>query len=151
MAMRTSSGASLRAGLARIVSSRFAVVDASVGVKWFVPESGRAEAMELLRDAATGEVTLVVPDLFVYEVLRTIRRKAGDEPARAAVAFFSAAGIVTVPPVERVLETALDAANALGCDFCDACAPAIATLLDAPLYSADRRAHAGYAGVLLIG
>lgn len=133
------------------MSSRFVVADASVGVKWFAPEPGRAEAMDLLRAAAAGEVTLVVPDLFVYEVLRTIRRKAGDEPARAAVAFFSAAGIVTVPPVERVLEAALDAANALGCDFYDACAPAIATLLDAPLYSADRGAHAGFTGVRLIG
>ncbi len=133
------------------MSSRLVVADASVGVKWFVPESGRGEAMELLRYAATGEITLVVPDLFVYEVLRTIRRKAGDEPARVAVAFFSAAGIVTVPPVERVLETALDVAEDLGCDVYDACAPAIATLLDAPLYSADRRAHAGYANVRLIG
>ncbi len=149
--MRRSSAASSRTHLAEAVSSRFAVVDASVGVKWFVPEPGRAEAMELLRAAVSGEVTLVVPDLFVYEVLRTIRRKAGDEPARAAVAFFSAAGIVTVPPVERVLETALDAANAHGCDFYDACAPAIAKLLDAPLYSADRRAHAGYPNVRLIG
>lgn len=149
--MRTSSAASSGTRLAGAVSSRFVVADASVGVKWFVPEAGRADAMELLRAAAPGEITLVVPDLFVYEVLRTIRRKAGDEPARAAVAFFSAAEIVTVPPVERVLQAALDAANTLGCDFYDACAPAIATLLDAPLYSADRRAHAGYANVRLSG
>jgi predicted nucleic acid-binding protein len=114
---------------AKAVSSRFAVADASVGVKWFVSEPGREDAIELLRSVASGEITLVVPDLFVYEVLRTIRRKAGDAPARAAVAFFSAAGIVTVPPVEHVLEAALDAANTLGCDFYDACAPAIATAL----------------------
>jgi predicted nucleic acid-binding protein len=133
------------------VSSHFVVADASVGVKWFVAESGREDAMALLRKIASGEITLVVPDLFVYEVLRTIRRKAGDESARAAVAFFSAAGIVTVPPVERVLDAALDAANTLGCDVYDACAPAIATLLDAPFYSADRRAHAGYPDVRLIG
>lgn len=133
------------------MNSRFVVADASVGVKWFVAESGRADAIALLHEVAAGEITLVVPDLFVYEVIRTIWRKAGDESARAAVAFFSAAGIVTVPPIERVLDAALDVANTLGCDVYDACAPAIATLLDAPLYSADRRAHSGYPNVRLIG
>ncbi len=133
------------------MSSHFVVLDASVGVKWFAAESGREDAMALLHEAASGETTLVVPDLFIYEVLRTVRRKAGDESARAAVAFFSVAGIVAVPPIERVLDAAIDAASTLGCDFYDACAPAIATLLDAPLYSADRRAHAGYPNVRLIG
>ncbi len=57
------------------MSSRLIVLDASVGVKWFTPKSGRDEALALLHRAAAGEVTLVVPDLFVYEVLRTVRRK----------------------------------------------------------------------------
>ncbi len=133
------------------MSSRLVVVDASVGVKWFVPEPGREEAMALLSDVASGEVGLVAPDLFVYEVVRTVRRKAGDALAREVVAFFSAVGLVTVPPSEHVLVAALDEATNLGCDFYDACAPAIASLLGAPLYSADRRAHANYRNVVLIG
>lgn len=127
------------------------VLDASVGVKWFTPEPGRAEALALLQAAGGGEVTLVVPDLFVYEVLSTVRRKTGDVAARRAAELFSTAGIVTVPPVARVLEATLDQASALGCDFYDACAPAIASMLDAELFSADRRAHAGFPGVTLIG
>ena len=133
------------------MGSQLVVLDASVGVKWFVPEAGREDAMALLRDVASGEVRLVAPDLFIYEVVRTVRRKAGDASARAAVAFFDALDLVTVPPASRVLEAALDVAVSLECDFYDACAPAVATLLDAPLYSADRRAHARYPQVTLVG
>lgn len=133
------------------MTSRLVVLDASVGVRWFTPEAGRDEALSLLHQAAADDVTLVVPDLFVYEVVRTVRRKADDVAARAAVEFFESAGIVTVPPLAHVLRTALDQAAALGCDFYDACAPAIASILDAELYSADRRAHAAFPGVHLIG
>jgi predicted nucleic acid-binding protein len=134
-----------------LMSRRLIVLDASVGVKWFAPEGGREEALALLHSAAAGEITLVVPDLFVYEVLRTVRRKAGDGSAQAVVEFFSTAGLVTVPPIDRVLRAMLDQASALGCDVYDACAPAIASLLGADLYSADRRAHAAFPGVTLIG
>lgn len=149
--MRRSSVASSSSALVAMMSSRFAVADASVGVKWFIPEVGREEAVALLRDVASGELRLVVPDLFVYEVVRTVRRKAGDASAREAVAFFASVGLIAVPPAERVLEAALDEAANLDCDFYDACAPAIARLLGAPLYSADRRAHARYPGITLIG
>lgn len=133
------------------MSSRLIVLDASVGVKWFMPESGREEALALLSLAAAGDATLVVPDLFVYEVLRTVRRKADNASAREAVEFFSAAGVVMVPPMAWVLQAALDQASALGCDVYDACAPAIAAILGAELHSADRRAHAAFPGVTLIG
>lgn len=133
------------------MTSRLIVLDSSVGVKWFAPEAGRDKALSLLHQAAAGEVTLVVPDLFVYEVLRTVRRKADDASAREVVGFFESVGLVTVPPVARVLQAALDQAATLGCDLYDACAPAIAALLDADLYSADRRAHAAFPGVTLIG
>ncbi|KAF0206737.1 MAG: hypothetical protein FD171_2243 [Actinobacteria bacterium] len=107
--------------------------------------------MALLRDVAAGELRLAVPHLFIYEVVRTVRRKAGDASARAVVAFFASAGIIPVPPDERMLAAALDESKRLGCDFYDACAPAVATLLAASLYSADRKAHSRYPDVTLLG
>jgi len=132
------------------MGERLVVLDASVGVKWFVPESGREEALALLKQAAAGDAKLVVPDLFVYEVLRTVRRKADDVAAREVLGFFERAGLITVPPVVAVLRETLQQASALGCDVYEACAPAIASLLGAPLYSADRRAHATFPGVRLM-
>jgi len=43
------------------------VVDASVAAKWFVPAEGETltyEALEFLRRYATGQIRLIVPDLF---------------------------------------------------------------------------------------
>ncbi|MHB1341144.1 MAG: type II toxin-antitoxin system VapC family toxin [Coriobacteriia bacterium] len=131
--------------------SDLVVLDASVGVKWFSPEGGHEQAIGILASAAAGRVRIVVPDLFVYEVVRTVRRKAGPASAREVVRFFALAGIISVPPGERVLVAALEQANGLGCDVYDACAPAIASLLDATLYSADRKAHAEFPGVVLVG
>ncbi|MDO8880642.1 MAG: type II toxin-antitoxin system VapC family toxin [Coriobacteriia bacterium] len=133
------------------MDSRYAVVDASAGVKWFSPEPGHEDALDLLRRAARGDVVLVVPDLFIYEVLRTVRRKAGAEMARGAVVFFSDAGLVAVPPSAGLLEATLGYADETGCDVYDACSAALATMLDAPLYSADRRAHGRHPSVVLIG
>lgn len=133
------------------MTSRLVVLDASVGVKWFMPESGHHEAVALLRAVADGDVTLVVPDLFVYEVLRAVRRKADDESVREALEFFESAGLVTVPPVSHVMQETLEQAASLVCDLYDACAPALASILGAEFYSADRRAHASFPGVHLIG
>lgn len=133
------------------MSSDLVVLDASVGVKWFSPESGHEQAVEILRRAAAGRVRIVVPDLFVYEVVRTVLRKAGPASAQEVVRFFSLSHIISVPPGERVLAESLREAGSLGCDFYDACAPAIASLLGATLYSADRKTHAGYPGVVLVG
>ncbi|MGB4592152.1 MAG: type II toxin-antitoxin system VapC family toxin [Coriobacteriia bacterium] len=133
------------------MSSELVVLDASVGVKWFSPEDGHEQAIDILASAAAGGVRIVVPDLFVYEVVRTVRRKAGPAHAREVVRFFALSGIISVPPGERVLAAALEHADSLGCDVYDACAPAIASLLDATLYSADRKAHSQYPGVVLVG
>ncbi|MCE5203017.1 MAG: hypothetical protein ABFC80_00230 [Coriobacteriales bacterium] len=71
--------------------------------------------------------------------------------AAKAVRVPALSGIVSVPPHERVTDASLEQADRLGCDVYDACAPAVATLLDAPLYSANRRAHAACPGAVLIG
>lgn len=51
------------------------VIDASIGVKWFTNEEGSMKARELLKQHIQGEVVLVVPDLFFYEVYNAIRYK----------------------------------------------------------------------------
>ncbi len=50
------------------------VVDASVGVKWFIPEKGSDRAVKLLEDHVNGEVELYAPDLFKVEVMNALRK-----------------------------------------------------------------------------
>jgi predicted nucleic acid-binding protein len=55
-----------------------------------------------------------------------------------------------VPLSDRVVREALVQCRVLGCTFYDALAPALATIHGATLSSADRRAHGGFEGVVLL-
>jgi len=56
-----------------------AVLDASVVLKWFVAhgEAGKAEALDLRRRFADGELDVVVPSLLVIEILNVAGRRWG--------------------------------------------------------------------------
>ncbi len=127
------------------------VLDASVGVKWFKPESGQQTALDILRGAVAGHVTAVVPTHFVHEVLSCVRRDFGPAALLPAWEDMLQAGIAVIPLTDEVVREAAQQCSVLGCTFYDALAPACATLLSAPLVSADVRAHGAYPGVRLIG
>ena len=133
------------------MAERIAVVDSSVAVKWFVPEAGRDEAMALLRGRASGKLTIAAPDLLVYEVLGVVRRRQGAAGAAAASRRLAGFELTVIPPDARLVAAALEQSDALGCDLYDAFFAGLASLLEAPLYSADRRAHGGFPGVVLVG
>lgn len=73
------------------------VIDASLAVPWFVPETGpRADAARgVLDDVSARRVRPVVPELFFYEVLSVLARRL-PEPGSAADA------------VERLMALGLD-------------------------------------------
>ena len=56
------------------------VVDASVTVKWFIPEEGAEEALEIFQDHISGRDEIFVPDLLFYEVVNALRYKNSLEP-----------------------------------------------------------------------
>jgi predicted nucleic acid-binding protein len=126
------------------------VLDASVGVKWIKPEPGRDEALALLRDHRDGLVRIVVPELFLHEVVAVAVRHGGAQLGRQTWRSLAAAGLTTVGLDDRLAEAALRTCEELGCSFYDALAPAVARELGATLYSADARAHANIEGVRLI-
>jgi predicted nucleic acid-binding protein len=127
------------------------VLDASVGVKWFRDEPGSAEARELLRAHGAGEVVIVVPSLFVYEFVAVATRLLAPEQARELWTRFVAWRIHVREVGDRLIGDALDVRFAHGCSLYDAVAPALAAQLHAPLYSANRRAHGGVEGAILLG
>ena len=55
------------------------VLDASIAVKWYFPEPGSDEAIDL-QSGSLGH--LVVPDIFIVEVTSALVRKANMEKAR---------------------------------------------------------------------
>jgi predicted nucleic acid-binding protein len=133
------------------VSVPVCVLDASVGVKWFRNEQGSEQARELVEGHIAGSVALVVDTLFAYEVLRAASRDSEPHDAVRIWADLTALDLVTVPLGDELVSAAADARTALGCSLYDAFSAGLATLLGAPLYSADARAHSAHPGVRLIG
>ncbi len=126
------------------------VIDASVGVKWLRTEAGSDAALRLLERHVAGEIELVVPGIFVHEVLDVTRRLFGVGTAARQWAGWLDAGIRVAGFDERLVRDALRLCDELGCTVYDAMAPALAERLETLLYSADRRAHGelGYARIL---
>jgi predicted nucleic acid-binding protein len=55
---------------------RAAVVDASVVVKWLLPEPGRKDALKLAHAAAADQIKLIAPDLLAIEVASALSKRA---------------------------------------------------------------------------
>jgi predicted nucleic acid-binding protein len=127
------------------------VLDASVGVKWFRHEPGSAEALDLLLSHGRGEVGLVVPSLFAYEVMSVAVRSIPSAECEELWRRFLGWRISVVDVGDRLMRDALSVRERLSCSLYDALAPALAEELDARLCSADRRAHEAWPDVMLVG
>lgn len=125
------------------------VVDASVGVKWILPEPGSDRACALLAEVAAGHAHLLAPDLYAAEVANVLWQRASlraeltEEEAREALR----ALLVSLPelvPSEALLPQALALALAFRRPVYDCLYAALAVREGCTLVTADRR----LAGVL---
>lgn len=121
-----------------------AVVDASVAVKIFVPESLSGQAQEIFAwFASTQDAELVVPDFFFIECASVFRKwvqRAGYPAAEARqhMADLVSLGLTAIP-AEILSTDALQIALRHGVSAYDACYVAAAAHLELPLISADRK------------
>lgn len=127
------------------------VLDASAGIKLFRNEAGSDQARSLLQRHGSGSVTICVPGLFIYEFCGVAQRLIGLAEAHrlydSLISWqFDIFEINAALAGETWRQCAL-----LDCSFYDGAAPALAHLLEAPLYSADRKAHSKYPGAVLLG
>lgn len=115
------------------------VVDASVIVKWYIPERDHASALALREDYLDGDVDLIAPSLLPFEVINALRYSGdyeGDALTAAAESLadygielrsFAGSGDITTTATE------LDVA------IYDATYLALAAAIDSPAYTADER------------
>jgi predicted nucleic acid-binding protein len=132
------------------VSASVRVLDASVGVKWFRNEPGSREARALLADHIEGREVIAVDTLFFYEVLSVASRGHVPEDALRVWSDLKRLELVTVPLGDELLDAAVRFRAAHGCALYDGFSAGLADLLDAPLYSADLRAHGNHPRVRLV-
>ena len=126
------------------------VVDASVAAKWFLPAEGETltdEALELLYRYTTGQIRLIVPDLFWAEFANILWKAVRQgrwtkDAADTAIAAMKDRNLPTVPSL-ALLEAAFAIANAFQRTVYDSLYVALAISSKAQLLTADERlAHA---------
>jgi predicted nucleic acid-binding protein len=115
------------------------VVDASVIIKWFVPENDYAAA----RAMRTAETKLAAPDLLFLEVSNIVWKivRRGEMPAARAIEIIeeiAAAPFVTFSD-QSLARDALELGIATGLTTYDASYVALATRLDKILITADEK------------
>jgi len=114
-------------------------IDASVAVKWFIPEI-HTEAAGAWFDL---DYDLMVPDLIYAEIGNILWKKFRHDELSSKEAEAVCQGIAAVPfrvwPAKELLGVALDLAMALNRTVYDCIYLAVAIGLDAPLVTADRK------------
>ena len=131
------------------------VVDASVAAKWFLPAEGETlteEALELLYRYTTGQIRLIVPDLFWAEfgniLWKAVRQgRWTRDAADTAIAIMKDRNLPTVPS-SALLEEAFAIANAFQRTFYDSLYVALAVSSKAQLLTADERLARALAATL---
>lgn len=120
-----------------------AVLDASVAIRWVVPERGSSEAAHLL----TRPIGWVAPRLMLTEVAAALRRKVAGGELSEAVAIQAlgalveavADGTIRVTDDEEFVASALTLAITLGQKVPDCLYLAVAEREGCGLATADRR------------
>jgi predicted nucleic acid-binding protein len=124
---------------------RTLAVDASVTLKWVVPESGHADAVGLLDQYHRGEVWLIAPHLLLAEVgnalWKRVRRGelAAEQASRAFAELLSHCPILVHS--ESASQTAMDLSIAHGHPVYDCLYVALALEQRCDLITADRRLY----------
>jgi len=120
------------------------VVDASVGIKLFVPEEYSEDVQRLFEESlADPDAALLVPDLFFIECTNILWKKVRrveypDDLAKENIADLKALELASTPTLE-LMERALEIACTHGVTAYDACYVALAERSGIPLLTADDR------------
>lgn len=133
------------------MSAPVVVLDASVGVKWFLEQEGWEDDRELALRHCREELRVVVDDLFMYEVVSALTNRRGPEFGRLAWSRLSGLELSVIRIGDDLVEAAIAQRELLGANMYDCFSAGLAAMLDVPLYSSDRCAHGAYPNVRLIG
>lgn len=117
------------------------VVDASVVIKWFIPETGVAEAERVLNDHMFGREDIFVPELLFYEVINALRYKMDIEQdaVNGFIVVLSRLELKRAGTDEQFLNTMFSIAKEYDISVYDAAYVALAEVFDCRLVTADAK------------
>jgi len=117
------------------------VVDASIVVKWFVEEEGSDKALRLRDKYIDGEISIIAPELIIFEVLNALYYKRlfseseMKEISEALEAYSFTLYSLKGEYAEKTIETAVEN----GITIYDASYVALAMIKDTYMYTADEK------------
>lgn len=124
---------------------RTLAVDASVTLKWVVPESGHEDAVRLLEQYHRGEVWLIAPHLLLAEVGNALWKRVRRGELAAEQASRAFAELLAHCPIlvhsESASQTAMDLSIAHEHPVYDCLYVALALQQRCDLITADRRLY----------
>ena len=122
--------------------ARTAVLDTSVVIKWFYHAGGEdIDAALLVRKAFfNGDLSIIIPDLLIYEFANALRFKSQLDPADVTemVQSLWSLGLMVVPIDRNLSAATVESAYHYGLTIYDATFVALAQQLSANLITADR-------------
>lgn len=125
------------------------VVDASVAIKWFIPEVHSAAAERLLSDSRAD---FLAPDLILPEFGNILWKKERRNEITQSEALEILAGLETVGldvhPSRSLVVSAFEIASRLDRSVYDCLYLALAIAQNCPLITADRKFHSAIAGTM---
>ncbi len=135
------------------------VIDASVVVKWVLPEDGRSEALKWLDAYEAGQLTLIAPSLLLAEVGNVLSKRCRRKQITAAQARQAFRHIEMRAPVAVEIDESAPSAFELSLvhriPIYDCLYVALAIGRGCELITADRRLYhatsAAYSFVKLLG
>lgn len=119
------------------------VVDASVVAKWFVPEEDSDKAVRLRNRHVEGTLTLMAPDLLVYEVANALayHPEIEEDGLREDLEALFMIDIELVPPSTELMASIAEKARLNAVSVYDSSYLALAELTATNLVTADRKFH----------
>jgi predicted nucleic acid-binding protein len=119
------------------------VIDASVAIKWFLPEKESEKALRIRDEHAEGAIDLAAPDLLYYEVANVLSYRQGLErkQLREDIEDMYDLGIQIVAPSRDVLTLATERAQALRVTAYDTAYLVLAEMLGTIAITADDELH----------
>ncbi|MCX6383732.1 MAG: type II toxin-antitoxin system VapC family toxin [Actinobacteria bacterium] len=119
------------------------VIDACVGVKWFSAENeDKVEYAKLIqRKNTNAELEIVIPDLFIYEILNALllKKKLSTEDLKYVTYAMDLMYLNIVTPDDRLLDSAIEFACNLGLTYYDAIYLALAKRIETFLITEDKK------------
>ena len=119
------------------------VIDSSVAIKWFSQEESTNKALEIRSSFLRGEITIVVPDILLYEITNALRynKSFSEKEVKESVNSLIDLGINIFAPTKDIIEKAVELSYRFNISFYDAYFVGLAAALGFLFITADEKLY----------